>query len=156
VRHLCQSAIELDRRGRHNCVACALAVERPTPTEGPPEDTAVDTASVYMPDDLRLEPGEVSIVNRKASDSAEDIFRCTGCKDAACQVRNASIRSSSVLKWKGIHDPVNITTIAIEMREFQSCVVAGRGPRAVTRRLGDLKILATSERHSRRGYMMSR
>jgi hypothetical protein len=38
------------------------------------------------PNALTLEPGELSPVVRHPSDSPHDIFRCSGCTDAACQV----------------------------------------------------------------------
>ena len=36
---------------------------------------------------LQLPPGQMSVVDRKGKGLDADVFRCFGCKEAACQVR---------------------------------------------------------------------
>ena len=52
--------------------------------------TALSPASVgriVSPDDLTLQPGELSCVDRTGACSAADVFRCASCTEPACQVR---------------------------------------------------------------------
>ncbi len=42
---------------------------------------------VCMPEDFVLALGEVSSVNRTAAETVDDVFRCPGCTQPACQVR---------------------------------------------------------------------
>lgn len=51
--------------------------------------TALSPASVgriVSPDDLTLQPGELSRVDRTGACSAADVFRCASCTEPACQV----------------------------------------------------------------------
>jgi threonine dehydratase len=41
--------------------------------------------TIVAPEDFTLPPGRVGPINRSASPSSLDIFRCPGCIDAACQ-----------------------------------------------------------------------
>ena len=46
------------------------------------------------PEDLVLEPGELSHIDRNCPLDSDDVFRCSGCLQEACQVRS-KIRSQS-------------------------------------------------------------
>lgn len=41
---------------------------------------------VRAPEDLLLEPGELSTISRSSEQHPADVFRCTGCSEPACQV----------------------------------------------------------------------
>jgi hypothetical protein len=68
----------------HECVPCRLCAHAVAI-----ESSAAKLVSEILtlpPDALTLEPGELSPVVRHPSESPHDIFRCSGCTDAACQV----------------------------------------------------------------------
>ena len=46
---------------------------------------------VVSPEELVLEPGEVSWVDRAGRSSPGDVFRCPSCTEAACQVRTVRL-----------------------------------------------------------------
>lgn len=95
------------RRGRATCspsscrtaasvrkLGCAsdLRQERATRSQAATVETTdvtvspIDEVPCYSPKALQLESGELSQVVRDPSDAPEDVFRCVGCTDAACQV----------------------------------------------------------------------
>ena len=59
-----------------------------TSTLTPPISTVGPT--VCNPEDLKLKPGELSTINRLGRDLPQDVFRCFGCVEPACQVRAPS------------------------------------------------------------------
>jgi hypothetical protein len=69
----------LSVKPRYNIVALAIAPDvlvEPT--------VRADEPLSFEPEELVLQPGELSPINRKPSDEA---FQCLGCVDSACQVR---------------------------------------------------------------------
>jgi hypothetical protein len=42
---------------------------------------------VVAPEDFKISSGQISEVNRTLSSNPVDVFRCSGCKESACQVR---------------------------------------------------------------------
>ena len=67
-------------RGRRRVRARVSAVEA-TPAAQAPE------IQTFAPSALKLTSGALSPVVRHPSESPHDIFRCSGCTEAACQVR---------------------------------------------------------------------
>ena len=51
------------------------------------ESSSASGQLVRAPEDLTLEPGSLSSIDRGGSCHPADVFRCTGCTEPACQVR---------------------------------------------------------------------
>lgn len=65
----------------------AAALPRAATVDIPDVSTPpIDEVPCLSPNALQLESGELSKVVRDQSNAPEDIFRCVGCTDAACQV----------------------------------------------------------------------
>lgn len=73
----CASEVRQQRATRSQAATIEIA-DVPAPP--------IDAIPCYSPKALQLESGELSQVVRDPSDAPEDIFRCVGCTDAACQV----------------------------------------------------------------------
>lgn len=67
------------RRRRFHVVARAVAAD----VAKEPAGGAEEKPSTFEPEEMVLEAGELSPINRNPSDEA---FTCTGCTDMACQV----------------------------------------------------------------------
>jgi hypothetical protein len=79
--------------------ARAVAPEVPFTSAAEPETQLEQEPArlTFEPEALRLEPGELSKVIREPSDCLDDVYKCTGCKDSACQVCCRIIESEQVL-----------------------------------------------------------
>ena len=115
----CSRLAAEERRETHTCQAAVLSDaathEESAPTSARPGsfDAGAAAAAVaaaaphartrlVSPDDLVLEPGELSMVDRPGCNSPADVFRCPSCMELACQVLAScssgslsSLRSSS-------------------------------------------------------------
>ncbi|GAX79219.1 hypothetical protein CEUSTIGMA_g6659.t1 [Chlamydomonas eustigma] len=58
-----------------------------TSTLGREPDVMVkeQTSSICVPEDLKLKPGELSVIDRRSETLPQDIFRCFGCKRTECK-----------------------------------------------------------------------
>ena len=57
-----------------------------------PADSAsngTNMPELCSPEDLVLEPGECSYIDRSSPLDSADVFRCSGCLEEACQVKSA-------------------------------------------------------------------
>ena len=55
--------------------------------------------AAVSPEELVLEPGELSWVDRAGRSSPGDVFRCPSCTEAACQVRRMRLLSFVSRQW---------------------------------------------------------
>lgn len=77
--------------GSHGMTAAGEAARGSEPAVPP-----AAAAPLYRsPEDFKLQPGEVSPINRSAPLAPEDVFRCAACTEPACQVGSSSGSSSS-------------------------------------------------------------
>ena len=69
---------------------------------------------VFAPEDFKLEPGVHSHIDRQSPSSAEDVFRCSSCTEAACQVLDAHSVGCSAVKARSTvlinNGPSNISS----------------------------------------------
>jgi len=87
----CQAAVLSDAATEENAVldlrpgdsgnGAAVAAAAPHAHPGP----------AVSPEELVLEPGEVSWVDRAGRSSPGDVFRCPSCTETACQVRTVRL-----------------------------------------------------------------
>ena len=108
----CSRPAAEERREVHTCQAAVLSDaathEESAPVSARPGSVDAGAAAaaaaapharirlVVSPDDLVLEPGELSVVDRPGCDSPADVFRCPSCTELACQVL-ASYFSASLI-----------------------------------------------------------
>ncbi len=88
--HTCQAAVLSDAATHEESAPISA---RPDSFDAGAAAAAVAAAApharnrlVVSPDDLVLEPGELSVVDRPGCNSPADVFRCPSCTELACQV----------------------------------------------------------------------
>uniref|UniRef100_A0A061SL66 Threonine dehydratase n=1 Tax=Tetraselmis sp. GSL018 TaxID=582737 RepID=A0A061SL66_9CHLO len=69
----------------HFKVCRASATDETAPGTEQPEQEEKPAMPLVKPEDLRLEPGTLSYVDREGSNLPQDVYRCPGCAAAECQ-----------------------------------------------------------------------